>query len=257
MASSQQGPALSPRFVSSVKNVAIGPVHRLSKAPSSGSRGPCDHLQIEPRTAAGRQILAAGWGVTSEERIGDYQAVSFASDFRPGTSGSCEIADGNAGFFKGGKLVAIAYAPASATATIGSIERHGNALRLWDGGLLAAPMADVALTGDGGIEVRAVAAQDQVCGGRAIVPNLHGQPIGKARAALRTQGWEPVPGPAGRTDAREREYAGRFPEVGGCSGTGFAYCGFDYRHAAGTLTVITAGDNDDPTVARYRVACGG
>lgn len=46
------------------------------------------------------------------------------------------------------------------------------------------------------------------------------------------------------------------PEVEDCSGTGFGFCGYGYRGAAGRLSVTTVGDNDFPSVSGYEVHCG-
>ncbi|MBT2245817.1 hypothetical protein JQK15_20085 [Sphingobium sp. BHU LFT2] len=246
---------------SSVQGVAIEKLTRLPKAPASGDRTACEGTWIKPQTRVGRQVAAAGWRVTGEARIGAYQAVSFAGDFNQGTSGSCDVRHGNVGFFRDDALVAIAYAPASAQTTIGSFESKGSEsqrIRLWDGDISPRPIADVEVSSDGDIAVQPVAGQDKVCKGHAAVPNIFGQPISQARAAVQSKGWQPIIQRADRDPelgVAERGYTDRFPEVESCAGTGFGYCNFEYRQAAGTLSVTTVGDGDDPTVSHYRVAC--
>jgi hypothetical protein len=46
-------------------------------------------------------------------------------------------------------------------------------------------------------------------------------------------------------------------EVASCSGTGFAFCSYDYKRPEAALAVTTVGDNEDPSVAEYAVRCGG
>ncbi len=217
----------------------------------------CRHLFAEARTPAGRRVAAAGWAVTREAALGSYQVVSFVRRAEPGTSGTCRLIDGNVGVFRGAELVAIAYAPA-AGAAIGRITPFGgDALRIWDGDFLNQPVADLRLGADGALTIQPLAAEERACGGRAVVPNIHGRPIDQARALLLRQGWTPAP-PAPRegNDSRVAALIRRgVPEVEDCSGTGFGFCGYNYRIQGATLSVTTVGDNDFPTVAGYSITC--
>ncbi|MDO5642881.1 MAG: hypothetical protein Q4G26_10935, partial [Paracoccus sp. (in: a-proteobacteria)] len=51
-----------------------------------------------------------------------------------------------------------------------------------------------------------------------------------------------------------------FPEIQDCAGTGFGFCGFDYRNANGdVLNVTTVGERYEgsgPDVSSYGVTCG-
>jgi len=54
---------------------------------------------IQPQTAGGRLATALGWAVTGEVSLDGMDVVSFVGGFAPGTSGSCQMTDGNVGLF--------------------------------------------------------------------------------------------------------------------------------------------------------------
>lgn len=158
-----------------------------------------------------------------------------------------------------GRLQSLIYTDAKTDYLIGRIiPLDGGGARLWDGDLVPAPVADLAIIPTG-IEVRPVAAEDKVCGNSAIVPNIFDVPITDARNELLSFGWEPVP------QTLETEYGQEVDlhrlgviETTGCSGTGFGYCGFSYRHGGISLSVVTAGEFEGavgPSVVRYGVEC--
>jgi hypothetical protein len=246
-------------FHSSVASVQLNPVNALPKAPASAaSREECG--AVDAKSPAAQQVAKAGWGVTGEGKLGSYQLVSFAGQFEPGTSGSCQVGKGNVAVFDGEQIVAIAYVPSGKSQSIGRIAPFGQGgLRIWDGDVVPAPLADFTLEGTQ-LAVAPPARREQVCGGKAVVPGIYGAPIGKARARLIAAGWEPVNhgAAADRTDSREQELAEKgVTEVESCSGTGFGFCAFDYKRAGATLSVITVGDGEDPGVSDYRTRCGG
>ncbi|MBR0662189.1 hypothetical protein [Neoroseomonas oryzicola] len=242
---------------SEVAALRIVAAQRLPRSPVGERPDFCRHLFATARTPAGGQVIAAGWAVTREAAFGPYQAVSFVRGAEPGTSGTCRMLDGNVAIFRGTDLVAIVYAPGGGDA-IGSVSAFGgDALRIWSGDFLGQPVADLQVGADGGIAVRPLAAEERVCGGRAVVPNVYGRPINEARAILQRSGWTPVP-PQARdgNDSRVSDLVRRgVPEVEDCSGTGFGFCAYSYGGAAGTLSVTTVGDNDFPAVAGYSVRC--
>lgn len=253
------------RVQSTVEAVRITPLQRLPQAPRSAAgvaRTACGHLLEEARTPAGREVALAGWGVTGEVSIGPYQAVSFVGAFERGTSGSCQLSQGNIGLFRGADLLAVAYAASNNGRTIGravAFERDG--LRIWDGDFLSQPLADLRLGADGSLTIQPLAAQEAVCNGAASIPNIYGRPINEARSLLQRSGWVPAvsPGRAAREQLDERvaDLVRRgVPEVEDCSGTGFGFCRYGYRGTAGTLSVTTVGDNDFPAVSGYGVRCG-
>jgi hypothetical protein len=253
------------RVQSVVAALRFVPLQRLPRAPASAAgedRASCGHLLATPRSPAGRQVAEAGWGVTMEVGIGPYQAVSFVGAFERGTSGSCQLGEGNIGIFRGAELAAIAYAPANASRTIGrvvALEQEG--LRIWDGDFLSQPVADLRLGADGSLTILPLAAEEAVCNGAARVPNIYGKPINEARTLLERSGWAPVVSPGRaereRLDGRVAALVRRgVPEVEDCSGTGFGFCGYTYRGAAGTLSVTSVGDDDSPAVSGYQARCG-
>lgn len=251
--------ANTARVRSSVDTLAFKPLTTLPQpAKSSRPRLMCETFVVEPESTAGKRVAKAGWSVTGEGRIGRYQAVSFASSFEPGTSGTCGIGDGNVGIFEGDRLVALAYTPKASDRPIGWIVPfESDSLRIWDGDIGSQPLADVRLE-DGRLSIVPLADEERFCGGRSVVPNIYGMPIGKARRALWAKDWEQVPNgdAADRSDPREAALAGRgVTEVASCSGTGFAYCSYDYNRTESALTVTTIGDDEDPVVAGYNVRC--
>lgn len=244
------------RVQSTVKGIAFTRLDTLPKAPAG--RHDCDNYVIAPHSAAGKKVASAGWGVTGEERIGRFQAVSFAASFEPSTSGTCFVGKGNVGIFDGGELIALAYAAGGSDMSIGSVHPFENdGLRIWDGGVLAGPVADIRSAGNR-LSVVELASEERFCRGKSVVPKIYGMPIGKARQALLRNGWSPVPyaGTEGRW-LREAELAkAGFEEVASCAGTGFAFCGFDYKRSGARLTVVTAGEDEQPLVSGYQVECG-
>jgi hypothetical protein len=249
-------------FKSNIAAVAFNPVTELPKAPASASsQSECDWLLKAPQSPAARMVAKAGWGVTGEGRIGKYRAVSFAGAFAPATSGSCEIGKGNVAIFDGETIVAIAYAPSSGKQSIAKIlPFEEDSLRIWDGDIVPAPVADIRVVDGKGLVIQKLAGKEMACGGGTPIPNIYGMPITRARKALAKAGWDAVGnGDAeGREDSREADLAAKgVTEVASCSGTGFGFCAFDYKRPEAALAVTTVGDNEDPSVADYAVRCGG
>lgn len=245
-------------FASEIKTIAFDSVAALPRAPASAaSQSECEGFVRSPQSAGGRAVAKAGWGITGEGRLGAYQVVSFAGSFEPATSGSCVVGKGNVAIFEGDQLRAIAYGRSGTPQMIGHIEKFGkDGLRIWDGDIVPAPVADMRVT-DNGLVIGQLAAQERTCGG--AVPKINGMPITRARVALIGAGWKPVNhgGPADRIDDRERELVEKgVVEVDSCSGTGFGYCAYDYTRTDARLAVTTVGDGEDPTVSDYSVSCG-
>ncbi|WP_232630268.1 hypothetical protein [Methylobacterium sp. Leaf118] len=247
------------RVASSVEGVEVAALASVPKAPPEiGETALCARFIVAPKSPAGRRVTEAGWAVTGEARLGRFQAVSFAGRFTQGTSGSCEIGNGNVGIFEGQSLRAVAYARKGATRSIGRLVPFGDGLRLWDGGFLPQPLADLRLDAvGGGVSVVPLAPIEAICGGKGLVPNVYGQPITRAREWLRQAGWRPVTGPAPE-DPRSREgdlVRMGVAEVESCSGTGFGFCAYGYAREGVALSVTTVGDGDDPSVSGYVVDC--
>nr|KIS30036.1 hypothetical protein TQ38_24960 [Novosphingobium sp. P6W] len=244
-------------FTSEIRELAFDPVSQLPRAPASAaSRSECAGQVIDAKSAAARAVAGAGWGVTGEAKVGDYQLVSFAGSFEPGTSGSCFVSKGNVGVFEGTTLRAVAYAGSGSKETIGRIQPFGkDGARIWHGDIVPAPIADIRRSAQG-LVIGKLAAEEQTCGGS--VPTINEMPITRARKELIAGGWSPVNHgtPDDRIDEREQALAQLgVTEVDSCSGTGFGYCSFDYRKGKAKLGVTTVGDNEDPSVSNYGVQC--
>lgn len=245
---------------SQIKVIKFTSLSHLPKAPASAkTQKDCAWLIVQPKTEGGKLVAARGWGVTGEAPLGDYTAISFAGSFTWGPSAVCEIRDGNVGIFRGKSLVALAYGARHATEVIGSITAlEGGSVRVWSGEDVQYPEGDLR-TARGGFTLGDVAEADQVCGGKASVPNVYGQSIDKARLAVLADGWRPsAPEPAQVPAPGEREQhlskAG-VTEVQFCAGTGLANCAFDYTTPAGKLSLETVGEEEFPQVTSYTVAC--
>lgn len=251
------------RVVSEVEGLAFTMLDRLPRAPSRGGKVPdfCTSYVADARGASAGTVRALGWTITGEARLGSFTVVSFAGGFEPATSGTCIVQNGNVGIFnQEGGLVALAYARRGSKASIGRVSAlEGGAVRVWDGDPPGMPVADIERA-DGGYLLRlgALAANETFCRGRASVPNIYGMGIDKARRALIQRGWTPVPSQPSPDErfGREKDLRARgVVEVDGCSGTGFGYCRFGYKGAAGTLSVTTMGDDEFPIVAGYGAEC--
>lgn len=259
---SNSAPAGAPAFASEVKALVITRIATLPRAPSDRGDGMCDHLLKPPVSEAGRAVVAKGWQVTAEHRVGRYQAVSFIGRQEQGTSGSCLLGAGNIALFQGGALKAIIATSDDERPSVARIAPiEGGGLRIWDGDFLSQPVADLQVAADGAATIRPVAPRELVCKGKASVPNIYGMPIDKARTALRKAGWTPAPNTSAETvpgDSRAIDLAKQgLVEVEDCSGTGFGYCGFTYKGPADTgLSVTTVGDAAMPIVAGYGASCG-
>lgn len=252
-------PALAAPLRSEVEGLVIAPLDHVPVAPvAAAAREGCEHLLVAPRGAAGRAVAAAGWAVTAEGRLGAYDAVSFVGGFDAGTSGTCALADGNVALFDGERIFAVVYVPHGAGISIGRVRpREPDALRLWDGDFLSTPIADLAIDPDGAVTVTPLAAEETVCGGRGVVPNIYGLAINLARGRLSAAGWQPVPGemvPGVSTRERGLQAAGVI-EVDACAGTGLAFCAFRYRLDDMVLNVYTAGEEAMPSVVDYGAEC--
>jgi hypothetical protein len=257
-------PALAElALTSTVDGLTLVALDTLPAAPANqGEAEFCVNLaSTSPETPAGRAVQANGWQVTAELPFGDLTAVSFVGGAIPATSGTCELLDGNVGLFSDGQLVALLYGTDPAMPLIGRIEPFGKAdLRIWSGDIVPMAVADLQRVGDG-ITTSPLAAEEAVCNGAATVPNIFNLPIDEARTRLIGAGWEPVPGdPAQQALGWAKDVAAAgVPEVEDCSGTGLAFCSYNYTSAAGDLSVITAGDGSEngglPLVSSYGADC--
>ncbi len=193
--------------------------------------------------------------MTSEIVLNGLSIVSFAGHVSPGTSGSCEITDGNIAIFRAGRMEGLIYAEPNSRRGIGSISETEGGLRVWDGSYPYRPWADLRLHGPDLVIVSAVASRNSFCNGTVSLPNIYGIPIHLARRVLLAEGWMPEPAARRTPDVMLPELT----EAQDCSGTGFAFCKYAYRSVDGlTLSVVTAGEAippSSPGVVSYDVAC--
>ena len=277
----QTANATAADVFSFVRSLRLAAVPKLPKAPVNGGskmtakesassqsddqdQDCVQSPEIQPKTVAGQQVQASGWHVTAEEKIGPYLAVSFAGNFKRGTSGSCTVGQGNIGIYSGTKLVAIAYATRSSGLSISRlVPLEDRELRIWSGDIYmwegdihGEPIADLIVHDDGSLRLAPVAAGETFCHGTVRVPNIYSQPIDRARKALIAAGWTPKPTDKDLLGVAVGGLVERgIPEVETCS-MGFVFCQFNYTAAAGTLQVTTQGELDLPAVVGYAVSCG-
>ncbi|MGL4310774.1 MAG: hypothetical protein ACRCSU_09820 [Paracoccaceae bacterium] len=263
LAQTASGPAVTAG--SRVDGISVSLLDMLPNAPATaGQRDRCDHLLVQPDSPAARSVAEKGWAVTADMPFGPYQAVSFVGRMEPATSGTCDLSEGNVGIFSGGDLVAIVYMAPDQIQKIGRVVPFGDGgLRIWNGDVLPAPLADIRLAPRAGISVIPLAQVDELCGGAAAVPFIYGQPIDAARKMLMESGWAPVDQTASgnRISGVAKDLAEMgIVEVDDCSGTGFGFCGYEYRGLSSTLSVVTVGetasDGSLPVVSGYGVRCG-
>ena len=247
-----------PAVRSHVPGLKITLLSQLPKAPAA-VQAACGAL-TKQTSEGGKLAASLGWGVVGEQKLGPYDAVSFAAEFAPAASATCAIDKGNIALFRGTQLVALIYAPPKVETPIGDISLVGDRLRIFDGDLAPAPVGDIRLTRYGAIEVDPVAERESVCGGQGVVPNMYGKSIDKVRKALIGKGWAPIEAKVEDPKSDELTLAPDLRkhgviEVESCSGTGMAYCCYGYRNGTMPLAVRSSGDGLFPTVIDYSVSC--
>jgi hypothetical protein len=242
---------------SEVPGLRIARLAKLPDAPDSDSSGapPCGVLPA-PKSEGARIASDRGWGVTGEAKLGPYEAVSFAGEFDQATGSACAIDQGNVALFDGSNLLALIYADKNSKLTIGRITAVKDHLRILDGNLVQMPIGEVRLGEGGNVEVKPLAAEEQVCDGKAVVPNVYGKPITEARQAIIAKGWEPFqsPPPSFPDPFGDSIRKMGIVETTDCAGTGFAFCSYYYRKGEMELGVNSFGDGT-PTVSDYDTVC--
>lgn len=237
--------------------LVITPQAELPKAAAPTDLGLCRHHGVERQTAAGRAVAAAGWAVTNEAPLGRLTAVSFVAGARTMTSGACILNGGRIGIFDGPDLLALAEGSRPDGTAIGHLRRSGDRLRIWNGGMLSQPVADLMLAEGAPVIVPLPLAED-LCEGRLTMPLIHGRSLADASALLAEHGWEPdrLAAPSDPLAARlaTRGFAG----AEHCSGTGFGFCTIAFAQDGAAASVLTFGDVERPAgpeVADYEVTC--
>lgn len=210
--------------------------------------------RVRSATKGGQLAEQRGWRVVKEAKFHGLDAVLLVRGYDPGTSGHCTSKDPNLMFFDGSRLVGVLFSKGKNGIGMNSIENVGGNLRVWDD---MSAVGQVSLSGTD-LTFDRVTGSDSVCDGKYRVPVVFGQPYSKARRILGSSGW------IARTSKEETSagdrtetYRTRFPEVDSCSGTGYGYCtfGLTAKEGAAKLSIITAGEDDDPSVTSYDVSC--
>lgn len=227
--------------VSGLNVVELSELPQRQTKVQKDTRWQCALLDEEINTAAGRLVSAHNWWVTGEVERAGFTFVSFVASSEPTTSASCIYSDGNVGIFRGEKLLGVVYADKAAERTVGDISAlEGDRLRIYDGGQVNMPLADLEIVGHDLLIVRNVSNRDSFCGGAISAPNIFGLSIPIARQVLFAEGWEAGPVPLDDYSYIP-ESRKQFPEVDACSGTGFGYCALIYSKDAGQIMrVISA-----------------
>jgi len=240
--------------------ITIAAGAELPHAPAPIDRGYCRHLEVAPRSAAGRSVAGAGWPTISEEPLGALTAVSFVAGFRSMTSGACIMTGGRIGFFDGADLLALAAPLQPDGSAIGHLRRAGaDRLRIWGGEMLPRPTADVMLA-EGDPVIVPLPSSDVICDGTLTMPLVHGLTLTEAGELLAGHGWEPTTLPPPSDPLAAELAASGFTGTEHCSGTGFGFCSLAFVQGKATASVLTFGELNlpvGPRVADYDVICRG
>lgn len=237
--------------------LVIAPRTELPEPAAPTDLGLCRHHGLDPQTAGGRMVAAAGWAITDEASLGSLTAISFVAGARTMTSGACILDGGRIGIFDGPDLLALAEGSRPDGTAIGHLRRSGDRLRIWNGGMLSQPVADLMLAEGAPVIVPLPLAED-LCEGRLTMPLIHGLGLADASALLAEHGWEPDRLAAPVDPLAARLAARGFAGAGHCSGTGFGFCTIAFVQDAAAASVLTFGDVERPAgpeVADYEVTC--
>lgn len=231
----------------------------LPRAPANTPEVPdgmCADYVMSPKTAAGEHVANLGWHVREEIAKNDMTYVSFFSQSTGGTSGNCDIHDGNVAVFDGDQFIADIYASKKSKQPLGTI-LDGKQIRIYGSSVVGTPMADVSVDRTKKlITIRNIPDVELSCNGKVKVPNIHDMEISNARKKLKQFGWLPSDMSEeaddfgmvkAMADAGHKEYSS-------CSGTGFGFCNLEYYNGENGMTVTTYGE-ESATVNAYEVHC--
>jgi hypothetical protein len=237
---------------SAINSIPSGPYPNVNKAP-------CNHFVVssdDQKFSISRPVEDKGWGILSEVRLAKYHFIAFAGSFIGGTSASCSISQSQIAIFEQNNLLGIIHLDASEASLIGSLKQmDAGFIRVFSGGLIQIPVADIHLSLDG-FELKTISVITSYCNGNSIVPSVIGKTIIEARNALFNYGFEPIEVSEPFVPAWRRPLINHgIHEVDACSGSGFAFCRFGYKNESSSVNLVTAGETDFPTVVRIGVNC--
>lgn len=243
-----------------VEHFAYAPMDNLPQGPNPEiGENQCRSYVIERDQlsyAEAKMIDRSGWAVLAETKLANYTLVAFAGSFTDGTSGTCLINQSNIAIFSADKLQSIVYLDDRNATHIGDlILTDAGYIRVFSGDYIQLPVAEIHLT-ENGLALTDTSAFTPYCNGGSIVPDVIGKNIAEAREVLFQYGFRPGLAddpyiPAWRSNLLEEGII----EVDACSNTGLAFCRFNYNNDVSEVGLVTAGEDNIPTVIRDDVDC--
>lgn len=234
------------------------PVTSIPNGPRAEIRGNCETYVSEKnfRFNQSNLINEAGWAILAEQALANYKFIAFAGVLHSGTSGSCLIEQSNIAIYFKNELEGLIYLDNPKVPRIGNLVLvDAGYIRIFTGDYIQTPVAELHLTKNG-LELRDRSLFSAHCNGKAILPDVIGKNILEARTILFEYGFSPsltisdsIP------NWRKGLINAGITEVAACSGTGFAFCRFNYQNNASNVGLVTAGEADIPTVVREMIEC--
>ena len=243
-----------------IEHFEYAPLDKLPKGPNPEiGEYQCRYYVIENdnlKYSQAKLIDQSGWGVLAETKLANYTLVAFAGSFTDGTSGTCLINQSNIAIFNTDNLEAIVYLDDPSAAHIGDLMlTDAGYIRVFSGDYIQLPAAEIHLA-ENGLALTDTSAFTPYCNGGSIVPDVIGKNIAEARKVMFQYGFRPSLAdepdvPAWRSNLLEEGII----EIDACSGTGLAYCRFNYYNEISSVALITAGEDAIPNVISDDVNC--
>lgn len=221
--------------------------------------GCLDYLELSQSTLY-QKVAMKNWNVTSGVDYGPFSFISFSGEIGTATSGMCSVSNTNIAVYHDAELVGVIYTDAEHDCLLGSISLNSyGSIDIYSGCFIRSKIAQITLSGS---EIRIGAPTNKVsCDGVTILPNLYGANINDARRSIIEFGWQPYEDNPRLMDY-EKEYPpyyiserAIYPELVACSGTGAAFCSFEYiSDNKSVLTLVTAGE-EQRTVVKVEDTC--
>lgn len=219
----------------------------------------CEYFSLSPDLFSNDQtqsISRKGWAILSEVKYAQYLLIGFAGNLEAGTSGSCLISQSNIAVFRNSEFLGIIYLESKSDTQIGELRlMDGGFIRIFSGSHIQMPVADIRLVEDR-LKIELISEFTSYCSGKSLIPNVYGMDIREGRKMLFELGYQPTES-KDRSLISWREYLVEdgISEVEACSGTGFAFCRFAYENDGSHVALVTAGENNFPTIVRTMIDC--
>lgn len=194
--------------------------------------GCLNYLELT-KSKLSQRVITKNWNVTSGVDYGPFSFISFSGDIGSATSGMCLINETNVAVYYDAELVGVVYTDAKHDCLLGSISLNSyGSIDVYSGCLIRSKFAQITVSGH---EIRIGSPTNSIaCDGVTIVPNVTGAYLDDARQSILDYGWLPYSDNPRLLDY-EPEYPPfyisertTYPELVACSGTGAAYCSFEY-----------------------------